>query len=334
MVDGSSHSRVFMLLVASLRAALFSMASTSLAAASVAALLPAVARAAAVVDADDTGGLPPINATTSLLVVSPHPDDETLCCAGAIQRVLAAGGHVSVVWITSGDGSELSMLIVEKSLLKPREKVRQLARKRMMEARAATGLLGVDSKQQFFLGYPDGGIKKLLTDNRSKEYHARFTGETRVPYSEALFPGHPYTGESLERDFAALLDRVQPTLVLAPSLLDTHPDHEASGQLTINALTQRGELSKARFWIVHGGEGWPSPRGYMPNIPLNMPPVGNGFAAMPFALTDAEVAVKLQAVNAYRTQMQVMAPFLLTFARMSELYSARSGMATGAAGGP
>jgi LmbE family N-acetylglucosaminyl deacetylase len=266
-------------------------------------------------------GLPPIDATTSLLVVSPHPDDETLCCAGAIRRVLAAGGRVSVVWITSGDGSELSMLIVEKSLLKPQAKVRDLAGKRMMEARTATGLLGVDSKQQFFLGYPDGGIKTLLTHNRSKEYHAKFTGETRVPYSDALFPGHPYTGESLERDFAALLDRVQPTLVLAPSLADTHPDHAASGLLAINALTRRGELSKARFWIVHGGEGWPSPRGYMPNIPLNRPFLGDAPAAAPFVLTDEEVARKFRAVNAYHTQMQVMAPFLLAFVRTTELYS-------------
>ncbi len=281
-----------------------------------AALLATVARAG-----PETDGLPPIEATTSLLVVSPHPDDETLCCAGAIRRVLAAGGQVSVVWITSGDGSELSMLIVEKSLLKPPAKVRDLAGKRMMEARTATALLGVDSKQQFFLGYPDGGIKKLLTDNRSKEYHAKFTGETRVPYSDALFPGHPYTGESLERDFAALLDRVQPTLVLAPSLADTHPDHAASGILTIRALMRRGEFSKGRYWIVHGGEGWPSPRGYMPNIPLNQPSLGPGQAEVPFELTEEEEAQKFRAVNAYHTQLQVMSPFLLTFVRTTELYT-------------
>jgi LmbE family N-acetylglucosaminyl deacetylase len=266
-------------------------------------------------------GLPPVDETTSLLVVSPHPDDETLCCAGAIQRVLAAGGRVSVVWITSGDGSELSMLIVEKSLLKPAAKVRDLAEKRMVEARAATSLLGVDSAQQFFLGYPDGGIMKLLTDNRSKEYHAKFTGETRVPYSDALFPGHPYTGESLERDFAALLDRVQPTLILAPSLADTHPDHAASGALTIGSLLRRGELSKGRYWVVHGGEGWPSPRGYMPNIPLNLPLLGTGRSDSPFELTEEEETHKFQAVNAYHTQMQFMAPFLLTFVRTTELYS-------------
>jgi LmbE family N-acetylglucosaminyl deacetylase len=271
---------------------------------------------------DTPGGLPPIDSTTSLLVVSPHPDDETLCCAGVIRRVVAAGGHVSVVWITSGDGSELSMLIVEKSLFRPLDKVRDLARKRMLEARAATTLLGVDPTAQFFLGYPDGGIRKLLTDNRSTAYPAKFTGDTRVPYSDALFPGHPYTGESLERDFIAVLDRVQPTLILAPSPQDTHPDHEASGLLTIHALEHRGQLSKAHYWIVHGGEGWPNPRGYLPGIPLNIAPRGAGLAAQPFVLTDDEEAGKLRAVNAYHTQLQVMSPFLLTFVRTSELYSA------------
>ena len=61
-------------------------------------------------------GIPPIDSHTSLLVVSPHPDDETLCCAGVIRRVLAAGGHASIVWLTSGDGSELDLLFVERAL--------------------------------------------------------------------------------------------------------------------------------------------------------------------------------------------------------------------------
>ncbi len=55
--------------------------------------------------------LPPIGSDTSLLVVAPHPDDETLCCAGVIQRVLRSGGRASVVWITSGDGSVLDLLL-------------------------------------------------------------------------------------------------------------------------------------------------------------------------------------------------------------------------------
>lgn len=266
-----------------------------------------------------TGALPPIDSGTSLLVVSPHPDDETLCCAGAMRRVLEAGGRVSIVWMTSGDGSELSMLLVEKSLLKSRDKVRDLATKRMQEARAATALLGVDHTQQFFLGYPDGGLRRLMTTNLKAPWPAKFTGETQVPYSDALFPGHPYTGESLERDLSAVLDRVQPTLILAPSPQDTHPDHAATGLATIHVLTARKQLTSARYWIVHDGEGWPKPRGYVPGIPLQTPRPG----LEPFPLTDMEIDSKLRAVNTYHTQMQLMAPFLLAFVRTTELYSLR-----------
>ncbi len=263
-----------------------------------------------------------IDATTTLLVVSPHPDDETLCCAGVIQRVLKAGGRVSIVWITSGDGSELSMLIIEKSLFINSDKLRDLAARRMQEARVATALLGVPAAQQFFLGYPDRGLLLLMTDNYATPYHSRFTGATRVPYAAALFPGDPYTGQSLERDFDAVLDRVHPTLVLAPSPEDGHPDHRASGILAIRALSHRNELAKGRYWIVHGGEGWPSPRGYYPDIPLNPPPRGKGLEPTAFVLTDEERTRKLQAVRAYRTQMEVMSSFLLAFVRTTELYSA------------
>lgn len=39
-----------------------------------------------------------------LLVVAPHPDDETLAAGGLIQRVLMRGGAVRVVLVTAGDG--------------------------------------------------------------------------------------------------------------------------------------------------------------------------------------------------------------------------------------
>ncbi len=266
--------------------------------------------------------LPPVSAATSLLVVAPHPDDETLCCAGLIQRVVHAGGHVSVVWLTSGDGSELDMLFIEHRPFAAPAKALELGARRMREARAAASLLGVPAERQLFLGFPDRGVLKLLTINRTTPYRSGFTGATAVPYPDALFPGHPYTGESLERDFAALLARVAPTLILAPTPRDAHPDHRAAGLLATATAARLAGSVQLRFWIVHGGEGWPSPRGLEPGLPLTPAPRIRGVTPAVFALEPAEEDRKLAALRAYNTQMQVLTPFLLAFVRSTELFAA------------
>lgn len=282
------------------------------------ALLPAAFTRASAAPAT---GIPAIDSQTSLLVVSPHPDDETLCCAGVIRRVLAAGGHASIVWLTSGDGSELDLLFVERALRVQPKKMRDLAHKRMREARAAAAILGVPPRQQFFLGYPDGGLLTLLTDHFTIPYYSKFNGAVSVPYSDTFAAGHPYSGESLERDFARVLDRVRPTLVLAPSPRDAHPDHRAAGILTLQVLSGRHQLAAARFWIVHGGAGWPSPRGLQMKLPLVAPSRGRGLGLRAFALNPLEEADKLEAVRQYHTQMSVMSSFLLSYVRTNELFS-------------
>jgi len=282
------------------------------------ALTPPLARA---VGASSTGTIPPIDAHTSLLVVSPHPDDETLCCAGVIQRVVAAGGHASIVWLTSGDASELDLFLIERTLLIRPDKMRDLAARRMREARAAAAVLGVPPDRQFFLGYPDEGLMTLVTDHFTTPYYSRFNGAVSVPYADTFGAGHPYSGESMERDFARVLDAVRPTLVLAPSPLDAHPDHRAAGIVTMQVLSSRHELSAARFWIVHGGALWPSPRGLQPQRPLTEPPRGRGLGLAAFELDPREEAGKLRAVRQYHTQLSVMSSFLLAFVRTNELYS-------------
>lgn len=272
--------------------------------------------------------LPRPGGDTSLLVISPHPDDETLCCAGLIERVLQAGGRVSVLWITSGDAERIGLMLSAKTLRPDAAAARKFGETRMKEARAATTVLGVPPAGQLFLGYPDGGLLALLREHRTTPYRSPVTDANAVPYPDVLFPAHPYTGESLERDFAAVLERVRPTLILAPSPLDEHPDHRAAALLAIAAgaaiATGSGSDGQrtTRYWIVHGGEGWPSPRGLLPGIPLTPPPAGRGLVYAAFDLEPAEEDRKILALRAYETQMRAMAPFMLSFARTTELYFA------------
>jgi LmbE family N-acetylglucosaminyl deacetylase len=284
------------------------------------AAIAAIPTPADVARATAAAQLPLLDASTSLLVVAPHPDDETLCCAGIMQRVAHAGGRVSVVWITSGDASELDLLLIERSFLMQPAKARDLAVRRMHEARAATTLLGVTIEGQLFLGYPDRGLRALLAG--PAPYTSPFTAAAAVPYPDAVTPGHAYTGASLEQDLAAVLDRVRPTLVLAPSPRDSHPDHAAAGRLTLRLMQQRSALPAVRCWIVHGGEGWPSPRELSPGLPLERAPLLQGVPLVDFELTPAEEDRKLAALRAYRTQMQTIGPFLLAFVRTTESFSA------------
>ena len=265
-------------------------------------------------------------ASDVLLVVAPHPDDESLCCAGVIQRARAAGARVAIVWLTSGDAFELDAMLVEHSLHPGPRGLERLAYERMAEARAAAGLLGVPAADEFFLGYPDRGLNHLLADCYFQSYRSRYTGAEAVPYAEALAPGAAYQGRNLERDLTAVIARVRPTLVLAPTPLDAHPDHRATAEFVIRVLGARGMLADAAWWIVHvthhrpTAHHWPAPRGLHPELPLEPP----HFAALPWqswTLRDGEPAGKERALRAHRTQMEMMAPFMLSFVRRNELYS-------------
>ena len=268
--------------------------------------------------------LPRIDSASSLLIVAPHPDDETLCCGGVIQRVLRAGGQVSVVWLTSGDAARMDLLLMSHSLFPATAVARSLGAQRMQEARSASSRLGVTAAGQLFLGYPDGGLLELLGEHRTTPYTSPTTGAAAVPYSDALHPGHPYTGESLERDFLEVLARVRPNLILAPTPLDAHADHRAAGLLTQTLSARSPGAPAVRYWIVHGGAGWPAPADLMPGIPLTPAPLARPLKPVAFELEPAEEDGKLSALQAYRTQLRLTAPFLLSFVRTNELYSLRA----------
>jgi len=268
--------------------------------------------------------LPRIDSASSLLIVAPHPDDETLCCGGVIQRVLRAGGQVSVVWLTSGDAARMDLLLMSHSLFPATAVARSLGAQRMQEARSASSRLGVTAAGQLFLGYPDGGLLELLGEHRTTPYTSPTTGAAAVPYSDALHPGHPYTGESLERDFLEVLARVRPNLILAPTPLDAHADHRAAGLLAQASSARSPGAPTVRYWIVHGGAGWPAPADLMPGIPLTPAPLARPLAPTAFELQPAEEDGKLSALQAYRTQLRLTAPFLLSFVRTNELYSLRA----------
>ena len=103
-----------------------------------------------------------------LLVLAPHPDDETLGAGGLIQRVLARGGTVRVVLVTAGDGY-VEAVVHETGRLRPRPRdYVAYGERRLREARFALRALGGDGiEAEHLLGFPDGGLERCYVHTGS-----------------------------------------------------------------------------------------------------------------------------------------------------------------------
>lgn len=149
-----------------------------------------------------------------ILVVAPHPDDETLGCGGLIARQAAAGAPVSVLFLTDGEASH-----PEHPRLTPAE----VGQQRRAEALAALGALGVRDPEgaAVFAHAPDGALDRLDVAARQAVLEA----------------------------IAAAVRRVRPTVVCAPFRGGGSSEHRAACELVIAAARGGGrELWEYPIW--------------------------------------------------------------------------------------
>lgn len=268
----------------------------------------------------------PFAANDRLLVIAPHPDDETLACAGSIIAARRAGAEVRIVWLTSGDAFEWGEVLSARGSLPTQKHMLALGRRRMSEAHAAALILGVAPEEQVFLGYPDGGLFHLVFEHYTAPFRSHYTGASAVPYADAVAPGAAYTGASLERSLGKVVDSFKPTLALVPSVDDHHPDHRAAAFLALRVFSRRGWTDRLRFYIVHGGTEWPMPKGLHlhPALPLVPAPRGHGLAWQRVDLTPDDVQTKLAAIREHQSQLKAVPHFLFAFVRTNEIITAQA----------
>jgi len=146
------------------------------------------------------------------VVVSPHPDDETLGVGGLLAALLARRWSVCVVAVTDGEAAygRQGPLTAQR-----------LAERRRGEQEEALQRLGGDRGARRIsvvrLGMPDGGVEALRED-----------------LSAAL------AGRLVGADWC-----------LAPLAWDGHPDHQASGAAARDACRDRVPLASYPIWAWH-----------------------------------------------------------------------------------
>jgi LmbE family N-acetylglucosaminyl deacetylase len=108
-------------------------------------------------DAPDTGSLGAapgyeMQAARKMLVLAPHPDDETLGCGGTIALCASGGAEVRVVIVS--DGGKISP---DSGVMRD-----EVVRRRKQEAEEASIILGI--ARTYFLGFPDGELQAYKTE--------------------------------------------------------------------------------------------------------------------------------------------------------------------------
>lgn len=194
-----------------------------------------------------------------LVVVAPHPDDETLIAGGVLASAVAAGKRVAVVIVTNGDFTCARNGFVREG-----------------EAVAAMGVLGVPESAITFLGYPDGWVGELGAVPTPPIPHRDAAGacvKSNVTYGNrgaaradehTARTGKPaeYTDASLLGDMVAVLGRLSPRDVYVTHAIDSHPDHAATYAYVRRALETLPESTRAGITlhraVVHAGPCWPN----------------------------------------------------------------------------
>ena len=97
-----------------------------------------------------------------VLVLAPHPDDETLATGGLLQRAQALKTEVRVLFVTDGEDNPWAQRATEHRWRIGAADRERWGERRRGEALAALACLGVSPWQTGFLGYPDQGIHRLL----------------------------------------------------------------------------------------------------------------------------------------------------------------------------
>ncbi|MCC6764716.1 MAG: PIG-L family deacetylase [Deltaproteobacteria bacterium] len=264
-----------------------------------------------------------------VLVVAPHPDDESLGAGGLMQEVVAAGGRVDVLFLTNGDGYPEAVEAATGHREPSASDYRAFGELRRAEALVALERYRVLPPSVTFLGFPDGGLAEIWRrGEREPPYESPYTREDTPPYPHAFEAGARYVSRDLIRLIARMVARSAPDWIVLPTPLDNHSDHCASFTFVLAALQalsgEPGGADKAPdrllTYLVHTARGWPPP----PDQPGPLPEPAALFAPgrwFSLPLDEAEVRAKLDALETHRTQAAVMEALFRSFARPNELFA-------------
>ena len=261
-----------------------------------------------------------------VLILAPHPDDESIACAGVIQEALAKGAKVKIAYLTNGEHNEFAFIVYEKRITFKKNEFIHMGKIRREEAIKAMELIGLSDKDLVFLGYPDFGTFTIFNRywQEGKPFRSLLTRISKVPYQDGFSSGAPYLGESILKDLKKVILDYRPDKIFVSHPADVNVDHKSLYLFLQVALADIKDLHpkpKVHPYLVHHS-GWPMPRHYHPKLDLNPPKSfsGSQIKWLKFDLSPEQLEKKHKAILCYKSQTESSAFYLLAFARKNELF--------------
>jgi len=115
-----------------------------------------------------------------VLVIAPHPDDETLCCASSIMNFIEKGDKLKIVIVTDGRYGSLS------EELRGTETIVRIKRE---EALRVFKILGVEDYD--FLGFEDSKVSERSREVEEKVSEILKEFKPDMVFAPAPFDSHP-----------------------------------------------------------------------------------------------------------------------------------------------
>jgi len=217
-----------------------------------------------------------------VLLLAPHPDDETLSAGGFLQRALARGGRTTVAFATDGENNPWTQRLVERRWRVGPGDCARFGRRRREEALAALSELGVPAASAVFLGLADQAMTGIVLAG-SETAVDRITG---------------------------LISALHPTLLVAPSLFDLHPDHSALAVLARLAVARVDEGRRPRLlsYLIHRSRR------------MARAAAADDLGALRFDPSEEEKERKRRAIRCHATQLVVHRRKFLSFADRPEIF--------------
>ena len=210
-----------------------------------------------------------------LLLIAPHPDDESLACSVVLQRAVRSGAAVRVIYATDGEDNPWPQRFLNRKWRLDNDDRLRWGKIRRTEALAALQVLGVPNRSARFLALPDQKLTSCL-----------------------LRGCQPILGRLVN-----MVTEWQPTILMVPSVCDTHPDHNALAVISrfaLNELTPSGNRISAWSYVVHGRS-----RVFFDR-------------ALAVRSSHSETLVKMNAICCHKTQLSLSKKRFLAFAERPE----------------